>query len=297
MDTVAPCASTIMTWKSAPLEGPTFMDGYKIKVSTNGTNIADFATTIFTAAESVNGTATQSAGTVHASYNATNGVLQEWSVNLGAYDNQTIYIAFFHDSNDDNLIMIDDIFVGTISPFDISVVLTIKEPYYSTPISQVTPQTFTASLTVGPGQSVRTPTATFETFQGAASVFTNVQSAPTLAPLAAVDLTSTGYTPLVVETYTTVVTASAVQTDPDLSNNIDSLIRVVSDSVFSTEDGVIDGALSIGKGSSGFLGNQYTVVANDDITSVTFALTAPTVGDTIVGAIHSMDRHQAQSLR
>ena len=290
MTAVAPCANTVMKWKSAPFEGPTFMDGYKIKVSTTGTNIADFTTTIFTAAESVNGTATPSAGTVHTSYNGTsgNGILQEWSVNLGAYDNQTIYIGFFHDSDDDNLIMIDDIFVGTVNPFDLSIVSTVTEPYYSTPITQVTPRTFTSQLTLAPDQSVTTPTAAFEIFQGATSVFTNTQSAATLAPNATLDLTSTGYTPVASDVFTTVITASAVEADPNLLDNIDSMIFVVSDSVFATADLTFDGSLGIGAGTTGFLGNQYTVSATDDLTSITFVLSTPTIGDTVVGAIYDM---------
>jgi PKD repeat protein len=288
LSAINPCANTIMKWSSAPYEGPAFMDGYKVKVSTTGTNITDFTTTLFTAAESVNGSATPSAGTVHTSYNGTNGVLQNWSINLGAYDNQTIYIAFFHDSNDDNLIMLDNIFIGTETPYDVSIVNTTTGPYFSTPLSQVVPRTFTSELTLAPNQSVTTPTASFEVFQGATSVFTNSASAATLAPGSNISLTSSGYSPIAIDTFTTVVTASAVEVDPFPLNNMDSLVFVVSDSVYATENGIINGALSIGTGTTGILGNQYNLIAADNLTSITFTLTAPTLGDTIVGVIYDM---------
>ena len=288
LDAVAPCASTVLRWKSAPFEGPTFMDGYQVRISTTGTNIGDFSTTIFTAAESLNGTATPTAGTVHTSYNATNGVLQEWEVSLGAYDNQTVYIAFFHNSNDDNMIMIDDIFMGTLVPFDLSIQSSSTEPYYSTPLAQVTPRTFTAELGLTGGSDVTNPTSNVEVFQGATSVFTNAPSAASLSSGNSVTLTSTAYTPVAVDTFTTVFTASAVETDPNLADNVDSLEFVVSDSVYARSNGNVTGALSIGAGSSGVLGNMYEVVVNDILTSVTFTLTAPTVGDTVVGVVYDM---------
>lgn len=288
LDAVQPCASTVLQWSSAPFEGPTFADGYEVKVSTTGTNITDFTTTLFTASEGIGSTSAQSSGNVHTSYNGNNGILQNWEVSLGAYDNQTIYIAFFHDSNDDNLIMIDNIFMGAVTDFDLAVNSVSTERFFSTPISQVTPRTFTAELGLATGASVTTPTSNVNLFQGATSVFTNAPSAPSLAGGSTITLTTSAYTPTAVDTYTTVFTASAVETDPNLTNNVDSLIFVVSDSVFSTENGVVDGALSIGAGSSGFLGNQYTLVASDVLTSVTFTLTAPTMGDTIVGAVYGM---------
>lgn len=288
MDAIAPCATTIMRWKSAPFEGPTFMDGYEVRVSTTGTAIADFTTTLFTAAEGINATATPSAGTVHSSYNGNNGLLQQWEVSLGAYDNQTIYIAFFHDSNDDNMILIDDIFMGVVVDYDLEVNSVSTERFYSTPLSQVSPRTFTAEIGLASGATATTPTSNVNLFQGATSVFTDGPSAPSLAAGSTVTLTTSGYTPVAVDTFTAVFTASAVETDPILTNNVDSLIFVVSDSVFSTENGVVDGALSIGAGNSGFLGNSYTLVASDDLTSVTFTLTAPTLGDTVVGAVYNM---------
>jgi len=288
LDAVAPCPSTILKWSSAPFEGPTYMDGYEVRISTTGTNIGDFSTVLFTAAEGIGGTANPSAGTVHTSYNGNNGILQEWTVNLGAYDNQTVYIAFFHDSNDDNMIMIDNIFIGTTTPFDLSVASTITEPYYTTPISQISPRTFTTTLALEEDQPVTNPTADFEIFQGPTSIFTNSQSATSLAPGVTLDLTSTAYSPNAQAIYTAVITASANEVDPFPLNNIDTVLFSVSDSTFATENGIINGSLGIGTGATGVLGNEYMIQATDDLTSITFTLNNPVIGDTVVGVIYDM---------
>ncbi|NVK63460.1 MAG: PKD domain-containing protein [Flavobacteriales bacterium] len=288
LDAVQPCANTVLRWDSAPFEGPIYMDGYEVRVSTTGTNVADFTTTLFTAAEGIGSTTNTSSGTVHTSFNGTNGLLQTWEVSLGAYDNQTIYIAFFHDSNDDNLIQVDNIFMGLSVDYDVAVNSVSTEPYYATPLNQVTPRTFSAELGMLTGTSVTNPTSNVEVFQGATSVFTDAPTAASLNAGSTVTLTTAAYTPMSIDTYTATFSASAVETDPDLSNNNDTLYFAVSDSVFATEDGVVDGALSIGGGNSGFLGNQYNIVTADELTSVTFVLTNPSAGDTVVGAIYDM---------
>ncbi len=288
LDAVQPCANTVLRWTSAPFEGPIFMDGYEVRISTTGTNIADFTTTLFTMAESVNGTATPSAGTVHSNYNGSNGVQEQWEVSLGAYDNQTVYIAFFHDSNDDNLIMIDNIFMGLNIDFDVAVNSVSTEPYYSTPIDQVTPRTFSAELGMTTGTSVTNPTSNVEVFQGATSVFTNAPTTATLNAGSTVTLTTAAYTPMAIDSYMATFNASAVEADPNLANNDDTLYFAVTDSIFATSDNTFDGSLGIGAGAAGFLGNQYAVAVTDDLTSITFTLSSPTVGDTVVGMIYDM---------
>lgn len=290
LDAINPCLETTLNWLSAPFEGPTFADGYKVMISTTGTAFADFTDVVFTHAESVNGTATQSAGSVHTSYNGTNGILQEWSVDLSAYDNQTIYIAFVHDSNDDNLIMIDNIFAGVFVSFDLEVVSTTQTPsYYSTPIDQVQPLIFTGDVSLSPGGDVTQPELDIEIFQNTTSVYTNNPSL--LAQVGGTTETYTataGFTPTASDSFTVAFEASAVEVDPDLTNNVDTSYFIVNDSVYATEDGNFDGALGIGAGTSGFLGNMYEVVVTDDLTSVTFFLSTPTLGDTVVCQVYDM---------
>ncbi len=143
-------ANATLSWKSAPYQGPRYLDGYTVLVSTtdNDATVAShpFVDTLFHAAEMLsidgaNGSLvvsdfTFSDGYIHANsftdsmyflhpgedtvdFTAAEdfnlGQLEPHSVSLAAYAGETIYIAFLHDSEDDNLIEIDDILVtGTL---------------------------------------------------------------------------------------------------------------------------------------------------------------------------------------
>lgn len=146
-------------WKAAPRQGPRYLDGYSVRVSTNENlpgdydennlnNIfGDFSDLLFQAsqmipplpngANDVNDDAFQADSFV---YEPTNGyihanrftdenymwadtagtlyvgLLEPQSASLAAYAGETIYIAFLHDSDDDNLITIDDILVTGTNP-------------------------------------------------------------------------------------------------------------------------------------------------------------------------------------
>lgn len=123
-------------WKSAPRQTPRYLDGYEVKISTTTNEDVAFTDVLFTAAEmdSINGTNDSvfsgydfSAGIVHGldstytEYHGDSarllGVLKPFMIPLDAYANQNVFIAFHHNSFDDNLISIDDIMIrGTLNP-------------------------------------------------------------------------------------------------------------------------------------------------------------------------------------
>lgn len=143
-------------WKSAPFQGFRYMDGYTVYISsaTNDPSTGDFGDPIFRAAQMlpplpdssgaplVNQTADQylwSEGYLHADgftltdyftgdiFNESiyTPLLEPHSYSLADFAGQTIYIAFLHDSDDDNLLVLDDILVlgndatvGTAAPVD-----------------------------------------------------------------------------------------------------------------------------------------------------------------------------------
>lgn len=127
-------AHDTLFWKSAPSQTPRYADGYKVKISTTDNDVLSFNTTLFTAGEmtalssfgedTVYSHFTFSSGFVHgadgtyidpADLTAThllhNGRLHPFSVPLDAYAGQNVFIAFHHDSYDDNLIEIDDFMI------------------------------------------------------------------------------------------------------------------------------------------------------------------------------------------
>lgn len=133
-----PDSFCILEWKSLSFQGPAFLDGYQVLVSTSGNDVFDgvFKDTLFTAASMVScpnffdcGSTTVSSysftpGYVHAN-SFTNadyyfydpliqnyrGKLEPHTAGLSKYAGKIIYIAFLHDSNNDNILQMDDILV------------------------------------------------------------------------------------------------------------------------------------------------------------------------------------------
>ncbi|MCS6928077.1 MAG: T9SS type A sorting domain-containing protein [Saprospiraceae bacterium] len=129
-------SQAVLTWRSLSLEGPGYLDGYKVLISTtsNAPYEGAFTDTIFVAAEMVRALVPGSLnpddyifspGYVHANryrdsayfflpndtFPSNRGRMEPHAVSLSAYSRKRIYIAFLHDSRDDNTLQIDDIVV------------------------------------------------------------------------------------------------------------------------------------------------------------------------------------------
>ena len=161
--------SYTLSWKSAPLQLPRYMDGYKVVVSTTHNRAFEqpspFTDTLFVHAQMTEITGDGesidvsnfefSEGYIHADTvtlwqylelftegdpdsTLLAGRLEPHSVSLSQYSGQTVYIAFLHDSDDDNQMMLDDILitrtnlVSTASP----AVLDLRFRTYPNPVDQ-----------------------------------------------------------------------------------------------------------------------------------------------------------------
>ncbi|MCW3084074.1 MAG: hypothetical protein JWP12_1440 [Bacteroidetes bacterium] len=133
-------AHDTLFWKSAPSQTPRYLDGYQVQISTTTNDDLSFNTTLFTAAEMTSlGSDTTfstfgfSTGFVHGQDGtyidiATTtapilhtGQLRPFSVPLDAYANQSVFIAFYHRTFDDNMISIDDFMIrGQHAPLGIT---------------------------------------------------------------------------------------------------------------------------------------------------------------------------------
>lgn len=127
-------ANYTLHWKSASYQMPRYLDGYLVLAAENTNNLfeGDFKDTLFQAAsmvaitgdgESINVSNFEfTDGYIHAN-NVTDhtyyldgtgiayGLLEPHSVSLSQYSGKTIYLAFLHNSDDDNLLALDDILV------------------------------------------------------------------------------------------------------------------------------------------------------------------------------------------
>lgn len=106
----APENKILASWFGA-CSNSTYPDGYEVYISTTGTAVADFTTKIFSIANATVAGSTQ-------------------SYDLSTYAGQTIYLAFRNNSNDGELLLIDDILVGEFAPRDI-IALDITNRGYS----------------------------------------------------------------------------------------------------------------------------------------------------------------------
>lgn len=131
-----------INWESAPFQGPRYMDGYSVKVLVGSSGYFDAdVTTIFRAAEMTGwvgdnsstdiDTFTFTNGYIHANgytdslyflppdstFNQNTGLLEPHSISLAGFEGETIFLAFHHDSADDNVMMLDNILMtGTKAP-------------------------------------------------------------------------------------------------------------------------------------------------------------------------------------
>jgi hypothetical protein len=126
-------AGYTLSWKSAPSQLPRYMDGYIVLVSTTTNTPAAFTDTIFRAASMTGITGnsqstnfsnfTFSEGYIHANsctlpdYFVAGttihyGKLEPHEVDLSGFTGQTVYIAFLHNSDDDDRLALDDIIVS-----------------------------------------------------------------------------------------------------------------------------------------------------------------------------------------
>lgn len=104
--------STVLKWRSMA-QDPSYPDGYEVRVSTSGTtaNTTTFADVLFsTAADATS--------------------WGDHSVSLGSYNGQTINIAFRNNSNDQFVLMVDDIWAGVV-PADDAGVSSITTPAFA----------------------------------------------------------------------------------------------------------------------------------------------------------------------
>tara|TARA_B110000977_G_scaffold132886_1_gene169265 strand:- start:2901 stop:3827 length:927 start_codon:yes stop_codon:yes gene_type:complete len=108
-------------WGGCPAQGTIYMDGYKIMLSTSGTDLASFTETLATYAQNINDAPGEySDGIVHTAFegdptdgaNPASGILRHHSVDLSAYNGQTVHVAILHDSDDDFRLYVDYIKAG-----------------------------------------------------------------------------------------------------------------------------------------------------------------------------------------
>lgn len=129
--------SAMLYWKSAPFQTPFYLDGYVVLISKTQNFFESFTDTVAVYAEYTETSGDLTIDTTFNQFSFSNGfvfgldqeyieydgdslrfrgILRPDSASLAAYAGETIYIAFVHNSTDDNLLSLDEVLVtGTMS--------------------------------------------------------------------------------------------------------------------------------------------------------------------------------------
>ncbi len=169
--------------------------------------------------------------------------------------------------------------IKPVSPY-----LMVPLTHYTTPLTWIGKISNTGSATITSGNLV------VDVKQGTSPVYSNSSPFSNLAPASTFSATtSPGLAASVTDTFNVTAYCQVTGSQADTINGNDTLMfnYVVTDTVFARETGQNSGSLGIGNGTGGTLGQVFTTTVNDRISSVTFTLNGPTMGDSVSVDIYS----------
>lgn len=219
----------------------------------------------------------------------------EWTTrqaNIGpAFDNKTVRFAFRNHSNDEYLLQVDDINVGTLSLYDAGLDSIAKQDYFIVPKKLAQPVSLGARIkNTGADtiHNVKVQARVYNVYANTVVYADSTSELPTLSPGSGqfMALPST-FTPADTGSYYIEYTAQTSSQDTSNSNDTLYTILIVDDSTYARDNGQISGSLGIGGGTGGYLGQSFNVTDTAAITSISMYLNAPTVGDTTRGLVFS----------
>ena len=216
---------------------------------------------------------------------ASGAVWTEEMVDLQAlgYNNQTVYFAWRNNSNNQFVLMINNVFVGVpMIPiqFDASVEEILVNEYTQMKLSHNNPIEFggeVKSLGVG---TITNVVVTVDVFDGPTLVHT-ASSAPigSIPPGDSASFTIPPYVPI--DTGVHIINYSVALTENDTVTTNNSAITglFISPTIYARDNGNVIGSLGIGAGNGGELGQDFEIPVGDSLTSVQFRLNNTSILD------------------
>ena len=209
-------------------------------------------------------------------------------VNLASYAGQSVWIAFRNNSNDKFILVIDDVEVEQIIDYDAEVSNFSSPEYTLIPLSQAVsnPIPFSGTLT-NSGNLQLTGVAMNVSVTDATNTVVYNSSSPTqtLAVGANANFSVAGFTPTYASTYTFKAYSTSLEVDQDNSNDTLSWTLEISDSVYARDNGNVTGALGIGAGNGGFLGQSFAINQADTVTSISLVFAQGYLGENYAALI------------
>jgi len=277
-----------LTWNAVAYD-PAYRDGYEVRVMTvaptgstgNIGNMVTSSTLVFsTAAEA-------SAWTAH-------------EVSLGSYAGQTVYIGFRNNSNDKFVLLIDDVVVEHVVNNDLALsAANVASQYTMAPVSLADSILFPGATIFNNGLMTAHNvelTVSIENELGTV-VYTDSAMADSLLSSTSVNLTTAAFSATAVGQYTIYYTASMTEPDADPLNDTISVFGIeVTDSVYARDNGISVGALGIGAGNGGYLGQDFHVSKTSLLSSVGLYVVSGYTGTPLAVGIWSMTAGMPDSM-
>lgn len=262
---------------------PDYPDGYEVRIMTSGPP---------TGGTGVIGNQVSNS-TLLLSVPIENTTWTQHTVSLAAYAGQTVYIGFRNNSNDKFLLLIDDVEVIQLQNYDalINNVPAWSE-YTIIPGNQQPTLDLFANIRNSGVSDVTNVVMTADVYDVGGTLVHTSSSTPLAVLASGLDSTVTAATPFT-PTATDIYEArySVSITEPDGNTTNDSLIGntiYIEDSTYAKDDGNVNGALGIGAGITGYLGNQFEITHTARLSSVSYFVNNQVSGSTIGAAVYEM---------
>lgn len=281
MQTIQP--NTTLFWNAKAYDA-LYPDGYEVRIMT-APNVPSGGTGVL--GNQV------SASTVIFSTVAENSTWTNRSVSLSAYSGQNVYIGFRNNSNDKFILVIDDIELRVINNHDLQTVTPTQNPYTIAPANQLTtPQNFKLEAAIK-NNGIQAMTNVMLGCQvikdGVLETTVMSNSIASLASGATSALMTVSYTPSSNGVYTFKYFPIATETDENTANDTiqSSLPLTVTDAEMARDNGIVVGQLGIGSGTTGYLGQVFTIENTTSLTDVKVYFTRGYTGKRLATAIYS----------
>lgn len=268
-------ANDELTFKARAFDA-SFNDGFAVYISLDGDSISDFLRE--PALKVVPGE---------------NNVFTEHSINLAdlGYTDTTVQIAIVNNSSDMYLLAVDDIKVAEVIKYNPTLSAVSNPTQFGvTPLEHTIPFNFAALVTNSGADSLTGVTVNLTVLEDGVEVYTDTKTAAgSLLPGEDVVLEfDPNFTPEYVAAYTVAYEVSSAEIDEVESDNILIKEVSVSDTTFGRDNGQVVSSLGIGPGTPGILGQTTVLEKADVLTSISFYLVDPTLGEPVSAEVYNM---------
>lgn len=275
-------ANAQLKW-NAKAQDAAYPDGYEVRIMAQPTNptgsagvlgnMVSASTQLFTTA------AEASTWTAH-------------TISLSAYAGQSVKIALRNNSNDKFLLLIDDVEVSVNLNNDVALttVDAISE-YTLVPLAQVPGAGYPISAVVtnnGLANASQVSLAVTVYNSANAVVHTGNSGSTTINIGANATLTATNFLPTAADDYMVVYNLTMNPADQNTINNRDTQYISITHSIYARDNGNVTGALGIGAGNGGYLGQDYILNVSANLNYIGGYFTGGNTADRLAAVVWNM---------